>query len=105
MIITKLDVLDGVEEIKVCTAYEVDGETFDTVPVDTDRLFRVKPIYKSFPGWPEGATANARSPEELPENARNYLSFLESFLGTPITIVSVGPDREHVIRMDASVCS
>jgi adenylosuccinate synthase len=97
--ITKLDVLDGMSEIKVCTAYRLpNGEEIKTVP-DTPIYEQVEPIYETWPGWPEKSTNTARSWDELPEAAKNYLKRLEELIGVPIKYVSVGPEREAMFEL------
>lgn len=88
----KLDVLDGFEEIKVCVAYEVEGEEIDYVPYD---LEDAKPVYQTFPGWEK--TEGARSFEELPETAQSYIAALEAMIGTKIGIISTSPERDDTI--------
>ena len=92
--IMKLDVLDGFEEIKVCVAYEVDGVEIDYMPVDLDN---VKPVYKTFKGW--GKSVGARTLEELPKEAREYLDFLEELTQTKIGMISTSPDRNDTILL------
>ncbi len=94
--ITKLDVLDGLEEIKVCVAYEAEGQIFNSMPSGAERVAQCKPIYKSFPGW-SICTYGVKSYDKLPETARQYLKFIEEALETPISIISTGPDREETI--------
>ena len=94
--VTKLDVLDSFEEIKVCVAYEIDGEHYEHFPADLELLQKVTPVYESFPGWLTD-TSGVRSYETLPDNARAYLEAIEKFTGTYNAIVSVGPGREQTI--------
>jgi adenylosuccinate synthase len=94
--VTKLDVLDGLEEIKICTGYRLDGKTLERPPLEPERFTDCEPIYESFPGW-STPTAGATEFDELPENARGYLAQLESLLGIPVDIVSTGPGREAII--------
>lgn len=96
LVVTKLDVLDDLDEIKVCTGYEVDGEEIRYVPSDQAVVGRSRPVYTTLPGWKEDIT-EARTWEELPENAQNYIRFLEDYVGAPVALVSVGPDRENNI--------
>lgn len=96
LIMMKSDVLSGFDEIKVCTAYKVDGETSTQVPYDLCNT-KVEPVYTSFKGWTEDLTI-CRNKSELPKNFHDYISFLESELGMPIRIISVGPDREQTIK-------
>lgn len=95
LIMMKSDVLDGFEEVKACVAYEIDGTKTDRFPFDVDDD-KIKPIYATLPGWNCDMT-KAKSEAEFPENFVAYIKFLEKELETPITIVSVGPDREQTI--------
>jgi adenylosuccinate synthase len=90
------DVLAGFDELKVCTAYEIDGERTTRFLPDAHDLERATPVYETLPGFREEITA-ARSRSDLPATAQAYLDFIESFVGVPIEIVSVGPDREQTI--------
>ncbi len=92
--VTKLDVLDGFEEIKICTAYEINGRRTDVMPSDTAEIIAAKPVYESFPGWME-STRDARSFSELPAKARKYLQKISGILATDIGIISVGPNRNQ----------
>ena len=94
--ITKLDVLDGLPEIKVCVGYELNGKTVDILPLDADDIIACKPIYESFPGWTE-TTFGVTQWDALPLNARSYLERVQALIGAPIAMVSTGPDREHTI--------
>ncbi|MGL4511560.1 MAG: adenylosuccinate synthase [Lacipirellulaceae bacterium] len=91
-----LDVLSGFPEIKVCTAYEIDGERTTRFPSHVDDLRRVKPVYESHPGWTEDLTG-CRTIESLPDNARAYLRRVSELAGRPVTLVSVGPARDQTI--------
>ncbi len=94
--LTKLDVLDGLENIRVCIGYRSkDGETLDA-PVDSEGYEAVEPLYQDLPGWSE-STLGIKRVEDLPANARAYISFLEEQTGTPIDIISTGPDRNETI--------
>ena len=95
----KLDVLDGFKTIKVCVAYECDGERVDTVPASISKLARCKPIYEEFEGW-NCPTTECTSPEELPERAKKYIQWLEELTAVPVSILSVGPKRSSTILMD-----
>lgn len=95
LIMMKSDVLDSFDTIKACVAYEINGETVTELPFDIDRV-EIKPIYKELPGWKTDMTA-LTSEEQLPAAFKNYIQFLETELQTPITILSVGPDREQTI--------
>ncbi|MBF0265449.1 MAG: adenylosuccinate synthase [Gammaproteobacteria bacterium] len=96
MCITKLDVLDGLDTIKICTAYEMDGQTISTPPIGADAFEKCKPIYEEHPGWKE-TTIGAKSYDDLPANAKSYLKRIEELTETPIAIISTGPDREETI--------
>jgi adenylosuccinate synthase len=96
--VTKLDVLDTFAELKVCTAYEGDGEVHHSFPYDLALLERVKPVYDSLPGW-QKSTSAARSLNDLPVQARAYLDRLEALTGVPIEYVSVGSARDQIIRL------
>jgi adenylosuccinate synthase len=91
-----LDVLSGHEELKICTAYELDGCTIDYFPGDADELKRAVPIYETLPGWAEEIT-EARDLNDLPANAIRYVRRIEELVGCPIEFISVGPDREQTI--------
>ncbi|MBF0188901.1 MAG: adenylosuccinate synthase [Magnetococcales bacterium] len=91
--LTKLDVLDGLDTIKICTGYTRNGQHFDTIPSDTTILDDCTPIYEEVPGWKGESAADARTYEELPETAKSYIRRLEELLGIPAAIISNGPDR------------
>lgn len=91
-----LDVLSGLDELKICTAYEIDGRRTTTFPSHVDDLRRAKPVYELLPGWKEEVTA-CRSMDELPTNARAYLRRISELAGQPIEIVSVGRERDQTI--------
>jgi adenylosuccinate synthase len=94
--ITKLDVLDGLAEIRICTHYTVGGESVDLIPTGADEVARCKPIYETLPGWSE-STLGAKSFSALPAAARAYLSRIEALTGVPIAMVSTGADRDETI--------
>ncbi|MFL0410152.1 adenylosuccinate synthase [Microbacterium paludicola] len=96
LVMTKLDVLTGLDEIPVCVAYDVDGVRFDEVPVNQTDFHHAKPIYEVFPGWKEDITG-ARTFEDLPQNAQDYVLELEKMSGTRISVIGVGPGRDAVI--------
>ncbi|WP_156761561.1 adenylosuccinate synthase [Microbacterium karelineae] len=96
LVLTKLDVLTGLEEIPVCVAYDVNGERFDEVPVNQSDFHHATPILENFPGWSEDITG-ARTFDELPQNARDYVLALEEISGTRISVIGVGPGRDQVI--------
>ncbi|PMD04995.1 adenylosuccinate synthase [Brevibacterium paucivorans] len=95
-VLTKLDVLDGLDEIPVCVAYDVDGERFDEMPDNQSDFHHAKPIFETFPGWKEDISG-VRKFEDLPENAQNYVLALEKMSGCRISVIGVGPDREQSI--------
>jgi len=94
--ITKLDVLDGMPELKVCVGYTVDGKPLDLIPTGADAVARCTPVYETLPGWQE-STVGATTFDALPANARAYLRRIESLTGVPIAMVSTGPDRAETI--------
>ncbi len=96
MCITKLDVLDGLETIKVCTSYKLDGAEVSVPPVGADGFEKCEPIYMEMPGWSE-STIGVSNVDDLPENARRYLSKLEELTGVPVDVISTGPDRKETI--------
>lgn len=95
--LTKLDVLSGLEEIQVCTSYRMKGETVRYADVDAYGLDMVETIYETLPGWSENIST-ARSFEELPTNAQDYVKFIEGIAGAPVKWIGVGPEREATIR-------
>ena len=97
--ITKLDVLDGVESLNICTGYELDGKKIDLLPVGADHVEGCKPIYETMPGWTE-STFGVKTWDGLPKNAQNYLKRLEAVCGVPIAIVSTGPERDETIVIE-----
>jgi len=94
--VTKLDVLDGFGEIRVCTAYRLDGERLEAPPLDVQDWAKLEPVYETFPGWQE-SSRGARTMDDLPANARAYLNAMEDLCGAPVHIVSTGPDRSENI--------
>jgi adenylosuccinate synthase len=94
--LTKLDVLDGLAEIKMCVGYELNGRQLDILPLDADEIEACTPVFETFPGWTE-TTFGVTSWDALPVNARAYLKRVEEVIGAPIDMVSTGPDREHTI--------
>jgi len=94
--VTKLDVLDGFDEIKVCTAYRLYGETLNAPPLDVTHWSDLEPVYESFPGWQDSSRGATRM-EDLPPNARSYLEAMEALCGVPVHIVSTGPERSENI--------
>ncbi len=96
--ITKLDVLDGLETLKIATAYKLDGEIIHDTPGDADRLERCEPVYEDIAGWSE-STAGAKSYDDLPVNAKDYLKRIEELVEAPIDIISTGADRDETIML------
>ena len=94
--LTKLDVLDGLEEIKVCVGYRIDGEVVKTFPPSLELLDKVEPVYESFSGWTQ-STVGTLEFSDLPQAAQQYISFIEEQLSAPVGIVSTGPRREETI--------
>jgi adenylosuccinate synthase len=94
--ITKLDVLDGLETIRICVGYEIDGKPIAGLPILVDRFADCHPVYEDIEGWSE-STVGATSYSALPSNAQNYLSRIEELVNVPIDIISTGPDREQTI--------
>lgn len=94
--ITNLDGLDGIDTVKVCVAYELDGERLQLPPIDAEDWERCTPIYEEMPGWSEDITA-AKTVDDLPANARAYLDRIAADIETPVGIISVGPDRQQTI--------
>jgi adenylosuccinate synthase len=90
--ITKLDVLSGLKELKICVAYKYNGEEILYPPQEQNGMASVEPVYETLPGWDEDITA-AKSWDDLPDNARDYLKRIEELSGVPVGLVSVGPDR------------
>ena len=96
MCITKLDVMDGLENINICTGYELNGETIDILPFGADAVAACTPIYETMPGW-QDSTFGVKSYDALPQNAKNYLQRVAEICGAPIAMISTGPDREETI--------
>lgn len=94
--ITKLDVLNYLSEVRVCTSYMLDGQETKVFPKSADALERVKPVYKTFPGWQQ-SIAECSTRAELPEAARDFLDFIEAQTGVPLVLISTGPDRSETI--------
>jgi len=96
--LTKLDVLDGFDEINVCVAYELDGQKLDYLPADANLQARLKPIYETLEGWTE-TTHGARSWAQLPANAIKYVRRVEELIGAPVALLSTSPDRDDTIMV------
>ncbi|MFC4591646.1 adenylosuccinate synthase [Sphaerisporangium corydalis] len=96
--LTKLDVLSGLERIPVCVAYEVDGARYDEIPMTQTDFHHAKPIYEELPGWQEDIT-EAKTFDDLPKNAQNYVRTLEELSGAPISAIGVGPGRTQTLSL------
>ncbi len=94
--VTKLDVMDGIDRVKICTGYELDGEKVDLPPYGAEAMERCKPVYEELPGWAE-STESARDYDDLPPNARSYLDRMSELSGLPIDIISTGAERDDTI--------
>jgi adenylosuccinate synthase len=94
--ITKLDVLDAVEAVKICVGYRIEGELSEILPVGAEELERCEPVYEELPGWKE-STVGIKEYERLPRGAREYLKRIESLAGVPIDLISTGPERDETI--------
>jgi len=97
--LTKLDVLDELDEIKMCIHYELNGKKIDYLPATSEDQFKVKPIYKTFSGW-KTSTQGIRNIEELPKQAKNYIIAVEDFIGAKISSISTSPEREDTILLE-----
>jgi adenylosuccinate synthase len=97
--LTKLDVLDELEEIKMCVEYELDGKKMDYLPAAVEDQLKIKPIYKKFPGW-KTPTNGIKNMEDLPANAKKYIYALEDFIGTKVSSISTSPEREDTILLE-----
>ena len=97
--LTKLDVLDELDEIKICIAYEIDGKKIDYFPSAVEEQMRVKPVYKSYTGW-KTSTVGIKKFDQLPENAKKYIKDLENFIETKISSISTSPERNDTILIE-----
>jgi adenylosuccinate synthase len=97
-VLTKLDVLTGLDEVPVCVAYEIDGKRHDELPMNQAEFARAVPVYETFPGWTEDIS-KARTLDDLPANARDYVSALETMIKAPISAIGVGPGRDETIAV------
>jgi adenylosuccinate synthase len=98
--VTLLDVLTGIDELKIAVSYELDGQTIDYIPADIEDFTRAKPNFITMPGWHEDIT-NAKSLSDLPRNAQAYLAKISELVGVPIGMFSVGPDRNQTIMVQS----
>ena len=97
--LTKLDVLDELDEIKICVEYELNGKKIDYLPAASEDQFKIKPIYKTFPGW-KSQTQGIRNLKDLPDNAKRYIHALEDFIGARISSISTSPERDDTILVE-----
>ena len=97
--LTKLDVLDELDEIKMCIAYELDGKQIDYLPAASEDQFKIKPIFKTFPGW-KTKTQGIRNMNDLPENTKKYIYALEDFIGAKVSSISTSPERDDTILIE-----
>ena len=97
--LTKLDVLDALDEIKICVKYDLNGNGIDYLPAAVEDQLKIKPIYKTFPGW-KTSTNGIKNISDLPENAKNYIYAVEDFIGTKISSISTSPEREDTILVE-----
>jgi len=99
IVLNKLDILSGIDEVLVCVAYKIDGARVERWPASAEEVGRATPVYERFPGWSQ-EIHEARTPDDLPPNARAYVAALEALAGVPIRLVSVGPERTQTVVMD-----
>ena len=97
--LTKLDVLDQLDEIKMCVGYDLNGKKIDYLPAASEDQFNIKPVYKTFPGW-RSSTQGIRNIKDLPEKAKNYIYALEDFIGTKVSSISTSPERNDTILIE-----
>ncbi|MEI8132271.1 MAG: adenylosuccinate synthetase, partial [Leptolinea sp.] len=99
--VTKLDILSGLPEIKICSAYQVDGKDYASLPfgLDAEKMAAYKPVYETLPGWQEDIS-HVRKWEDLPKAAHEYIRRMEMLVGVHVSLISVGPERDQIIRLD-----
>ena len=97
--LTKLDVLDELDEIKICIEYDLDGKKIDYLPAAVEDQLKIKPIYKTFPGW-KTKTSGIKNINDLPDNAKKYIFSIEDFVGAKISSVSTSPERDDTILIE-----
>ena len=97
--LTKLDVLDELDEIKICIQYDLDGNKIDYLPAAAEDQLKIKPVYKTFPGW-KTSTKGIKKVEHLPDNAKKYINAIQDFIGTKISSISTSPEREDTILIE-----
>ncbi len=99
LVVTKLDVLGGLDTLNICNAYEYNGTQIDEFPADLTVLGKCRPIYETLPGWQEDIS-KIRKYDDLPQNTKNYLNRIEELTGTKIDIISIGPGRKETIVLN-----
>ena len=97
--LTKLDVLDELDEIKMCIQYDLNGKKIDYLPASVEDQLMIRPVYKTFPGW-KSSTKGIKNMEDLPENAKKYIYEVENFIETKISSISTSPEREDTILIE-----
>ena len=97
--LTKLDVLDELEEIKMCVEYELNGKKINYLPASVEDQLKIKPIYKTFPGWKK-STKGIKNIDELPQEAKDYIYAIEDFIEAKISSISTSPEREDTILVE-----
>ncbi|MEX0929732.1 MAG: adenylosuccinate synthase [Balneolales bacterium] len=102
--ITKLDVLDEFDSIRACTAYKIEGEETREFPLNPNRMNKINPVYREFKGW-GSSIQNCKSYDDLPEETKTYLTFIQEYIQVPLVFLSTGPDREETIRVSRSEAS
>jgi adenylosuccinate synthase len=97
--LTKIDVLTGIDEVKICTAYEYEGKIFENIPPHQTIMHKCKPVYISLKGWGNDIS-NVKTFSDLPENTKKYIEEVEKLVKVPISMISVGPERKQIIMRD-----
>ena len=97
--LTKLDVLDELDEIKMCVAYDLDGQKLEYLPAAVEDQIKINPIYKTFQGWKE-STNGTKNIDSLPENAKKYIFAVEDFIGAKVSSISTSPERDDTILIE-----
>ena len=97
--LTKLDVLDALDEIKMCVGYDLNGKKLDYLPAAAEDQFQIKPIYKTFAGWKTN-TQGIRNIKDLPKNAKNYINSIENYIGAKVSSISTSPERDDTILIE-----
>jgi adenylosuccinate synthase len=97
--LTKLDVLDGLSELQVCTSYRLKGVRLDAPPASADAMDELVPVYEAVPGWGDETVRGHQNVSQLPQAAQDYVAYIEAFIGVPVCLLSVGPDREETLEV------